>query len=76
MLILQDFEAITPNLLCHTIETVHGGGIIIFLLSNITSLKQLYTISMDVHARYSTESNQQIEPCFNECFIKPQLPVH
>ena len=57
MLILQDFETITPNILCRTIETVHGGGIIIFLLSNITSLKQLDTISMDVHDRYSTESN-------------------
>ena len=31
MLILQDFEAITPNLLCRTIETVQGGGVIIFL---------------------------------------------
>ena len=59
MLILQDFEAITPNLLCRTIETVHGGGIIVFLLSNMTSLKQLYTILMDVHDRYRTESNQQ-----------------
>ena len=69
MLILQDFEAITPNLLCRTIETVQGGGIIIFLLSNMTSLKQLYTISMDVHDRYRTDSNQLIEPRFNERFI-------
>ena len=68
-LILQDFETITPNLLCRIIETVHGGGIIIFLLSNMTSLKQLYTISMDVHDRYRSESNQQIEPRFNEQFI-------
>ena len=69
MLILQDFEAITPNLLCRTIETVQGGGIIIFLLSNMTSLKQLYTLSMDVHARYRTENNKDIEPRFNERFI-------
>ena len=58
MLILQDFEAITPNLLCRTIETVQGGGVIIFLLSNMTSLKQLYTLSMDVHDRYRTEKNK------------------
>ena len=69
MLILQDFEAITPNLLCRTIETVQGGGIIIFLLSNMTSLKQLYTLSMDVHDRYRTEKNKDIEPRFNERFI-------
>ena len=69
MLILQDFEAITPNLLCRTIETVQGGGIIIFLLSNMTSLKQLYTITMDVHDRYRTEANKEIEPRFNERFI-------
>ena len=69
MLILQDFEAITPNLLCRTIETVQGGGIIVFLLSNMTSLKQLYTLSMDVHARYRTENNKDIEPRFNERFI-------
>ena len=69
MLILQDFEAITPNLLCRTIETVQGGGIIIFLFSNMTSLKQLYTLSMDVHSRYRTEKNKEIEPRFNERFI-------
>jgi N-acetyltransferase 10 len=46
MLILQDFEAITPNLLARTIETVEGGGIIVFLLKTMTSLRQLYTMSM------------------------------
>ena len=56
-------------LLCRTIETVQGGGVIIFLLSNMTSLKQLYTLSMDVHDRYRTEKNKDIEPRFNERFI-------
>lgn len=69
MLILQDFEAITPNLLCRTIETVQGGGLVIFLLSNMTSLKQLYTLTMDVHDRYRTESNDEVQPRFNERFI-------
>ncbi|CAD6501517.1 BgTH12-01773 [Blumeria graminis f. sp. triticale] len=32
MCILQDFEAITPNLLARTIETVEGGGMLILLL--------------------------------------------
>ena len=46
MLVLQDFEAITPNLLARTIETVQGGGIVVMLLQSMTSLKQLYTMSM------------------------------
>ncbi len=43
---LQDFEAMTPNLLARTIETVEGGGIIIILLNSMASLKQLYTMTM------------------------------
>ena len=39
MLILQDFESLTPNILCRTIETVKGGGIIVFILKTMNSLK-------------------------------------
>ena len=46
MLILQDFEAITPNLLARTIETVEGGGIVVILLRTVNSLKQFFTMSM------------------------------
>lgn len=38
VLILQDFDYITPNLLAMTIETVRGGGLIIFLLNKVDSL--------------------------------------
>jgi N-acetyltransferase 10 len=69
MLILQDFEAITPNLMARTIETVEGGGLVIFLMRSVKSLKQLYTMSMDVHSRYRTESAGDIVPRFNERFI-------
>eukprot|EP00434_Breviolum_minutum_P017565 symbB.v1.2.015501.t1/scaffold1160.1/size134679/10 len=31
MCILQDFEALTPNLLCRVVETVQGGGMVILL---------------------------------------------
>ena len=44
--VLQDFEALTPNLLARTIETVEGGGMVILLLKTIQSLKQLYTMTM------------------------------
>lgn len=46
MLVLQDYEAITPNLLARTIETVEGGGIVVLLLKTMSSLKQLYTMAM------------------------------
>uniref|UniRef100_A0A8C4GYH0 RNA cytidine acetyltransferase n=1 Tax=Dicentrarchus labrax TaxID=13489 RepID=A0A8C4GYH0_DICLA len=46
MCVLQDFEAITPNLLARTIETVEGGGIVVLLLRTMNSLKQLYTMTM------------------------------
>jgi len=68
MVILQDFEAITPNVLCRAIETVAGSGIVVFLLSSMTSLKQLYTISMDVHDRYRSNSYNVIKE-FYSCLI-------
>ena len=69
MLVLQDFEAITPNLMARTIETVEGGGLVIFLMRSVKSLKQLYTMSMDVHSRYRTEGAGDVVPRFNERFI-------
>ncbi|KAJ7053920.1 GNAT acetyltransferase 2-domain-containing protein [Mycena amicta] len=69
MCVLQDFEAVTPNLLARTIETVEGGGLIVLLLKTMTSLKQLYTMTMDVHARYRTASHDSVVARFNERFI-------
>lgn len=69
MCILQDFEAITPNLLARTIETVEGGGLVVILLKGMSSLKQLYTLSMDIHSRYRTEAHDDVTARFNERFI-------
>lgn len=69
MCVLQDFESLTPNVLCRTMETVEGGGIVVMLFNTMTSLKQLYTISMDVHSRYRTDAHKTVEPRFNERFI-------
>jgi len=68
MAVLQDFEALTPNLLARTIETVEGGGLIVLLLSNMESLTQLYNMTMDVHSRFRTEGHQVIVARFNERF--------
>ncbi|ORX58725.1 DUF699-domain-containing protein [Hesseltinella vesiculosa] len=69
MCVLQDFEAITPNTLARTIETVEGGGMVVLLLKNMNSLKQLYTMTMDVHSRYRTEAHHDVVGRFNERFI-------
>ncbi|CAG8782843.1 35520_t:CDS:2, partial [Racocetra persica] len=69
MCILQDFEALTPNLLARTIETVEGGGVVVLLLKTMKSLKQLYTLTMDVHSRYRTEAHDDVIARFNERFI-------
>lgn len=57
---LQDFEALTPNLLARTIETVEGGGLVVMLVSNLKSLTQLYSLTMDVHSRLRTEAHQDV----------------
>ncbi|KAJ5245897.1 RNA cytidine acetyltransferase [Penicillium chermesinum] len=69
MCILQDFEAMTPNLLARTVETVEGGGMVLLLLKSMNSLKQLYTLSMDIHSRYRTEAHDDVVARFNERFI-------
>lgn len=69
MCILQDFEALTPNLLARTIETVEGGGLIVLLLRSLSSLTSLYTMVMDVHERYRTESHSEAAGRFNERFM-------
>ena len=69
LLVLQDFEAITPNLLARAIECVEGGGIVVMLLRTMNSLRQLYTMAMDVHSRFRTSAHQNVVPRFNERFI-------
>lgn len=69
MCILQDFEGLTPNLLARTIETVEGGGLVVILLKTMSSLKQLYTMSMDIHSRYRTEAHDDVVARFNERFL-------
>ena len=59
----------TPNLLARTIETVEGGGVVVILLRSVASLRQLYTMSMDVHERYRTEAHTDVACRFNERFV-------
>lgn len=69
VLVLQDFESITPNILCRAIETVQGGGVIFLLMKSMVSLKQMYHMTMDCHKRFRTDTHQNVEPRFNERFM-------
>ncbi|CAN6442176.1 unnamed protein product [Victoria cruziana] len=69
MCVLQDFEGLTPNILARTIETVEGGGLVLLLLSSLTSLTSLYTMVMDVHKRFRTEAHPCTASRFNERFL-------
>jgi len=49
---------------------VRGGGVIVLLVNKVESLKQLYSMSMDVHDRYrSGDKSNPIVPRFNERFL-------
>jgi N-acetyltransferase 10 len=69
MCILQDFEALSPNLLARTVETVSGGGVVLLLIKSMSSLRQLYSLTMDVHSRFRTEAHTNVVGRFNERFI-------
>ncbi|TYK10177.1 RNA cytidine acetyltransferase 1-like [Cucumis melo var. makuwa] len=69
MCVLQDFEALTPNILARTIETVEGGGLVVMLLNTLSSLTTLCTMVMDIHERYRTEAHAEIVSRFNERFL-------
>ncbi|KAF2284280.1 hypothetical protein GH714_020215 [Hevea brasiliensis] len=73
MCILQDFEALTPNLLARTIETVEGGGLIVLLLRSLSSLTSLYTMVMRMMALY-VASHYKNSP--NDLQLMADAPAH
>ncbi|GMI00012.1 hypothetical protein TrLO_g11739 [Triparma laevis f. longispina] len=69
MVVIQDFQSITPDLLAKTVETCRGGGVVVFLLSGVESLKSVYSMTMDVHSRYRGSSKEEVKPRFVERFF-------
>ncbi|CAD0203499.1 unnamed protein product [Chrysodeixis includens] len=51
------------------LQTVEGGGLIVFLLKSMDSLRQLHSITMDVHSRFKTEAYDTVVNRFNERFL-------
>jgi len=70
MLVLQDFEAITPNILARTVETVAGGGVIMLLLETMKTLEDLYSVTMGYHKNMSREVFGKTMKNFNRRFMK------
>lgn len=48
MLVLQDFEALTPNMIACAMETVRGGGVIILLFDQEKSIKEIIARKSDL----------------------------
>lgn len=75
MCVLQDFEALTPNLLARTIETVEGGGLVVILLKSVTSLKQLYTMTMvRVYHKFASMKFMKCEKKGCSCKVQERRP--
>ncbi|TBU06459.1 helicase [Hamiltosporidium magnivora] len=71
MCVLQDFDCITPNIMAKTVETVCGGGLIIFLLENIYKLEDAFEMKMDIHKKFGDLENEKMR--FNKrlfCSLK------
>lgn len=69
MCILQDFEALTPNVLCRTVETVSGGGVVVLLLKTLDEVRQLHTATLEVHSSMKTGAFGDVQPRFNLRFL-------
>nr|UXY88033.1 N-acetyltransferase 10 [Cryptomonas curvata] len=69
MCVLENFEALSPNIMAKTIETVEGGGLIIFLLNTINSLDKIHSVSMEIYKKFESESYKTITGRFIERFV-------
>ena len=69
MCVLENFEALSPNAIVKIIETIEGGGLIIFLLDKIKNLNEIHSISMDIYKKFESESYRTIAGRFLERFI-------
>mmetsp|Transcript_38975 Transcript_38975/g.79791 ORF Transcript_38975/g.79791 Transcript_38975/m.79791 type:complete len:332 (+) Transcript_38975:70-1065(+) len=52
MSIIQNFETISPNILARVIETVEGGGLIVFLIETVNPFEKLKNVSLKLHKKF------------------------
>jgi N-acetyltransferase 10 len=60
ILVIQDFEALTPNILCRIIETVSGNGFIVLLMNKVSNFREIFELNMDVHNKFKTVSHSEV----------------
>lgn len=70
ILVLASFEELTPNLMCRTIETISGGGVIIFIFPQHDNIAELEQYHMSAHDRYKTYQYPVIHPLFMGRFLR------
>ncbi|KJP86496.1 hypothetical protein AK88_03872 [Plasmodium fragile] len=87
MCVLQDFSYITPNILCRCVETVIGGGIILFLLNKLDDVKNIYNLTLNCHKKYTksgicnvynnyiTRFFLSLNQCANAMFIDDEMNI-
>ncbi|GAB0496480.1 hypothetical protein MMPV_007792 [Pyropia vietnamensis] len=69
LVVLQDFEGLTPNLLARTAEMAAGGGAVVLLVKAMPSLRALYALTLDAHARLATPAHRGVVPRWNRRFV-------
>jgi N-acetyltransferase 10 len=69
MLILQEFQGITPNNFARTFEIVSGGGTILLLLDTMKDIEELHPISMFFHKTIRSDSFGSVSNRFNTRFL-------
>lgn len=64
---MQGFGALTPNNLCKVVETVGGGGAVVFLLPvSVSTMQDLFTFPLDAHSKLKTLAQLPIHHRFNK----------
>lgn len=69
MCIFEDLEYISPNILARIIETIEGGGIVIFIVEGLNSTKKLTDLSLGLHRNIKSHVFSKITSRFIRNFI-------
>ena len=70
MVILQDFENLTPNIMAKTIETCRGPGIVLFLVKKLKDLKDIFNISLESSKRFLTGNYNKSQKNFMNRMVR------
>jgi len=69
MCVVENFEMISPNVLARVIETIEGGGLIIFLLDTENNLNNLQNISNGIKKKFKNSPYKTVNGRFFEVLL-------